>query len=83
MTPPPSVDRNIYAMTREEKAQAGIEALPETLKEAMISFENSSFMREVLGEHIFNKYLEAKDREWKAFRAHVTDWEVNEYLYKY
>ena len=83
MTPPPSVDRNIYAMTREEKAQAGIEALPETLKEAMISFENSSFMREVLGEHSFNKYLEAKDREWKAFRAHVTDWEVNEYLYKY
>ncbi len=83
MTPPPSVNRNIYAMSREERAEAGIEALPETLKEAMNAFEESSFMREVLGEHIFTKYLEAKDREWKTFRAHVTDWEVGEYLYKY
>lgn len=62
---------------------AGIEALPETLKDAMTSFENSSLMREVLGDHIFSKYLEAKNREWKDFRAHVTDWEVDEYLYKY
>ena len=83
MTPPPSVNRNIYAMAKEEKAAAGIEALPETLKEAMISFENSGLMREVLGDHIFDKYLEAKNREWKEFRAHVTDWEVDEYLYKY
>lgn len=83
MTPPPSVDRNIYAMTEEEKKAAGIEALPETLKDAMTSFENSSLMREVLGDHIFSKYLEAKNREWKDFRAHVTDWEVDEYLYKY
>lgn len=83
MTPPPSVNRNIYAMSREERAEAGIEALPETLKDAMNSFEESSFMREVLGDHIFTKYLEAKDREWKTFRAHVTDWEVGEYLYKY
>ena len=83
MTPPPSVDRNIYAMTEEEKEAAGIEALPETLKDAMTSFENSNLMREVLGDHIFSKYLEAKNREWKDFRAHVTDWEVDEYLYKY
>ena len=83
MTPPPSVNRNIYAMSREEKEAAGIEALPETLKEAMNFFEASDFMKEVLGEHIFTKYLEAKEREWKAFRAHVTDWEVGEYLYKY
>ena len=83
MTPPPSANRNIYAMSREEKEAAGIEALPETLKEAMNFFEASDFMKEVLGEHIFTKYLEAKEREWKAFRAHVTDWEVGEYLYKY
>ncbi len=83
MTPPPSVDRNIYAMSREERAAAGIEALPETLKEAIGAFEASGFMREVLGDHIFTKYLEAKEREWKTFRAHVTDWEVGEYLYKY
>ena len=29
------------------------------------------------------KYLEAKKKEWREFRAQVTDWEVSEYLYKY
>ncbi len=37
----------------------------------------------VLGEHIYVKYLEAKEEEWRDFRAQVTDWEVNQYLYKY
>lgn len=83
MTPPASINRNIYAMSVAEREASGIEALPETLKEAITAFEGSDFMREVLGEHIFTKYLEAKKREWKAFRAHVTDWEVGEYLYKY
>ena len=41
------------------------------------------FVKELLGEHIFNKYLAAKDAEWKKFRAEVTDWEVEEYLYKF
>ena len=40
-------------------------------------------MKKVLGEHIFTKYLEAKEAEWHMFRAQVTDWEVEEYLYKY
>ena len=33
--------------------------------------------------HIYTKYLEAKAEEWKKFRAEVTDWEVEEYLYKF
>ena len=44
---------------------------------------HNSFIREILGEHIYVKYLEAKEEEWRDFRAQVTDWEVNQYLYKY
>ena len=40
-------------------------------------------MKDVLGIHIYEKYLEAKKKEWREFRADVTDWEVQEYLYKY
>ena len=29
-------------------------------------------MKEVLGEHIYTKYLEAKEQEWRDFRAQVT-----------
>ena len=37
-------------------------------------------MKEVLGEHIYTKYLEAKEAEWRMFRAYVTDWETKEYF---
>jgi len=83
MTPPESVDRNIFTMHPEEILEKGIEHLPETLGEAIEAFRKDDFMKEVLGEHIYTKYLEAKESEWHMFRVQVTDWEVEEYLYKY
>ena len=47
------------------------------------SESNNTFIKGVLGDHIYTKYLEAKKREWRAFRAQVTDWEIRQYLYKY
>ncbi len=83
MDPPPSVDSNVFAMSEEEMRAFGIEQLPETLGEALEAFEGSAFVKKVLGNHIYTKYLEAKLKEWKKFRAEVTDWEIQEYLYKY
>ena len=31
-----------------------------------------------LGEHLFEKYLEAKWKEWDVFREAVTDWELKQ-----
>ena len=73
----------LSAMTDEEIRTLGIEQLPQTMGEALEAFEGSTFAREVLGDHIYTKYLEAKSAEWKKFRAEVTDWEVQEYLYKF
>lgn len=83
MTPPPSVAANIFAMSPEELKKRGIEQLPETLGEAIEAFRDDPFIRGVLGDHIYTKYLEAKEEEWRMFRAQVTDWEVEEYLYKF
>ena len=83
MEPPKSVDVNLFAMTEEQMDALGIEQLPETLGEALEAFEHSSFDRKVLGDHVYTKYLAAKSAEWKKFRAEVTDWEVEEYLYKF
>ena len=83
MEPPASVDDNIFAMTEEEMKEHRIEQLPETLGEALEAFESSVFVKELLGKHVYTKYLEAKNAEWKKFRAEVTDWEVEEYLYKF
>ncbi len=83
MTPPKPISRNVSAMTEEEIKSLGISCLPETLGEAIEEFENDSFLREVLGKHIYTKYLTAKKEEWDQFRSQVTDWEIQQYLYKY
>ena len=32
---------------------------------------------------IYDKYIEAKEAEWNDYRAAVTQWEIDEYLYKF
>ncbi len=80
--PPKSVDANIFEMTEEERSFYNIEALPATLIEAVEEMEKDPFIREVLGDHVFDKYVEAKRKEWDAYRTQVTQWELDEYLYK-
>ena len=80
---PEPVVQNIYAMDEETIKERGIDHLPETLGEAIDEFEEDEFLKQVLGTHIFYKYLEAKKEEWNVFRSQVTDWEIGEYLYKY
>lgn len=83
MTPPPALNQNVFEMSEEQLKGWGIRQLPETLGEAIEEFEGDDFLLEVLGKHIYTKYLGAKKREWSQFRAQVTDWEIEEYLYKY
>lgn len=83
LTPPPSVNGNIYEMTLEERAEHHIDNLPESLKAAIDEMKRSEFVKEVLGDHVFNKYIEAKEREWDSFSNFVTNWETDKYLFSY
>ena len=58
------------------------EHLPETLKDAIELFENSEWIRGILGEDFCRTYLSAKKDEWLRYTRQVTDWEVEEYLYR-
>ena len=80
---PAPTDANIYTMTPEERLEAGVHSLPKSLEEATKLFAASPFMKEVLGSHVYNKYLEAKREEWRSYRARVSQWEVDRYLVKY
>ena len=81
--PPKSVDCNIFQMTDEERLENGIEEIPGTLIEAVSEMEKDPFMREVLGDHVYEKYITAKKQEWQDYRSQVTDWELNRYLNQY
>ena len=80
---PECVEGNMFTMGPEDMKSRNVERIPETLGDAIEAYEGDSFIKGVLGEHIYTKYLEAKEKEWRDFRAQVTDWEVSEYLYKY
>lgn len=80
LTPPGSVDVNIFKMTDAEKEAAGIKSMPSSLKEAVEELKANLIAKVTLGEHIYEKYIEAKEKEWDNFRIAVTDWEEENYL---
>ncbi len=81
--PPAEVQMNVFAMSDAEKETLNIARLPESLKEAIDWFEADEFVRNVLGDHICNKLLKIKKQEWVTYRTQVTNWELEEYLYKF
>ena len=65
----------------ETKGQQA-EHLPSTLKEAIDYFEESTWVKDVLGEEFCKQYVAAKKNEWLRYIQQVTDWEIAEYLYR-
>lgn len=80
---PAGTNKNIFAMSPKELEAEGIESLPGSLEEAMVEFQKDPFIKETLGEHVYEKYLEGKLREWRHYRNKVTGWEIDRYLNKY
>ena len=80
MAPPAEVKRDIFEMTGAEMAAEGIGVMPSNLKEALEELKTNEIAKSTLGEHIFEKYIEAKEKEWDSFRTTVTEWELENYL---
>ena len=83
MYPAEASDRS-YANNRAQVQETEYipEYLPENMKEAIEFFENSNWIKEVLGEEFCAKYTEAKKDEWLRYSRQVTAWEVENYLYR-
>ncbi len=81
--PPQNIDGNIFEMTADQRRAQGIEEIPGTLIEAVHEMEKDALVRDVLGDHAYGKYIEAKKEEWHRYRTQVTEWEISEYLNNY
>ena len=77
---PDPIEEDIYKMSKKEKTARGITTLPDNLYEAIIEVETSELVKEALGEHIFNKFIENKKIEWDMYRTHVSKYEIDKYL---
>jgi len=83
LTPPPGVNKNIFAMSDEEMAELGVSSLPGNLYDALQEFKADPLVKETLGEHIFEVYNEFKTKEWDSYRTAVHPWEIDQYLTRY
>lgn len=54
--------------------------LPKCLFEALMEAEKSRFLKEVLGEGLYDNYLMLKTNQWEMHRTHVTGLEHRSYL---
>ena len=73
-------EENIYQMSKEERAEKGIHSLPGSLEEALWEFKRNDIVKKALGEHIYNEFLTAKEKEWDNYRTQISTWEVENYL---
>jgi glutamine synthetase len=83
LEPPASIDGNIYEMSAPERKRKHIDNLPSDLHEAIDEMKKDKLVRSILGEHIFSKYIEAKELEWSEYKTRVSHWEIEQYLSKY
>ena len=77
---PDPVQENVFNMTNEERHRRGIETLPGSLREAILLTESSDLVRQTLGEHVFDSFIQNKKIEWSQYQAQVTNYELKRYL---
>src|SRR6266571_664296 len=79
-TPPDPVNKNIFEMSYRERRHFRIDDLPRDLHEALEYLEKDDAVRAALGEHIYERFIEAKQREWQEYIGRVSEWELERYL---
>lgn len=77
------IDLNTYNLTPEQELSYGIERLPSNLYLALEEMKKDPYVKEVLGKHIYEKYINAKENEWMAYNNSVHSWEIDNYLSAY
>ena len=83
LAPPDPVNKNIFTMSFRERRKYRIDELPRDLHEALEMLEKDAVVRDALGPHIYERFLEAKREEWQEYIGQVSEWELNRYLGQY
>jgi glutamine synthetase len=77
---PAPVEESLVMLDETARLRHHIGLLPATLGEALEDLKRDEVVREALGEHIAERFLEAKTIEWTDYRKQVHPWELSRYL---
>jgi len=83
LVPPEPVNKNIFTMTVRERRHHRITELPRDLHEALDEMQRDEVVMAALGEHIADRFAEAKRAEWSEYISQVSEWEIDKYLGMY
>src|SRR6056297_643967 len=77
------VREDIYEFDEEKRDEYGITMLPGSLDSALDALEGDEVVREALGEHVTEKFVEAKRADVADYKTYVSGWEKDKYLEKF
>jgi glutamine synthetase len=77
------VSRNIFTMSYRDRRKYRIDELPRDLHEALEMMEKDDVVKAALGEHLTERFLEAKRNEVLQYNMQVSKWEIDNYLGRY
>ncbi len=77
---PDPMETNLYELSVPERRSLGIEALPESLGEAIELAAESEVVEKALGSELRDRLVSLKRKEWDEYRVQLTQWELDRYL---
>jgi glutamine synthetase len=77
---PAPVEENLYEFDAAMLARHNVQMLPGSLMEALDELARDEVVRDTLGPHVYERFMEAKRLEWDDYRKRVTPWELEHYL---
>lgn len=77
---PAPVEENLYEFDAAMLARHNVQMLPGSLREALDELERDELVRDTLGPHVYERFIEAKRLEWEDYRLRVSSWEIDRYL---
>ena len=77
---PSETEDDVWALTEGERRAMGIGALPTSLKRAVAAMSDSDLVADTLGEDAFEYFMRNKRREYRAYDAQVTAFELSQFF---
>lgn len=77
IAPPNPAEENLYHV---DGMRAGLDTLPGDLGQAIEALQQDEVIQNALGQHVYERYIEAKTQEWDEYRLYVSQWELERYL---
>ena len=80
LTLPPPAEEDLFQV---DGARAGLEMLPADLGAALDELSKDTVIQTAIGQHVYERFMEAKQLEWAEYRGYVSEWEHKRYLTLY